>query len=218
VIYKFPGRFPGWHRTKDQGAEAEARVPEPDEFAASVLAQLPRLRRYAIALVRDATLADDLVQDCAERALRNRQSLDDPARMPGWLRSILRNLYRDALRRERRRGTAVEWDDQENLVALSVAPVDRSAARDLVRAMETLSVDHREILLLVALEERSYRDVAAELNIPIGTVMSRLARARAQLRAKLEDGDAPGGGDARGGGDAQGAPAANGPAGRKAAE
>lgn len=160
-----------------------------DEFATALLAHLPRLRRYAIALSRDANLADDLVQECVERALRNREALNQQSHVSGWLRSILHNLYLDALRRERRRGTSVDWHESANLVELSVAPTDRSAARELQQAMNELSVEHRQILLLVGLEGRSYRDVATELNVPIGTVMSRLARARAQLRLALEYAD-----------------------------
>jgi RNA polymerase sigma-70 factor (ECF subfamily) len=160
-----------------------------DEFGAALLAHLPRLRRYAIALSRDANMADDLVQECVEKALRNRQALNQQSHVSGWLRSILHNLYLDALRRERRRGISVDWQDSANLVELSVPPADRSTARELQQAMGELSAEHRQILLLVGLEGRSYRDVATELNIPIGTVMSRLARARAQLRLALEYAD-----------------------------
>jgi RNA polymerase sigma-70 factor (ECF subfamily) len=160
-----------------------------DEFAAALLAHLPRLRRYAIALSHDANLADDLVQECVEKALRNREALNQQSHVSGWLRSILHNLYLDTLRRERRRGISVDWQDSANMVELSVAPTDGSAARELQEAMSELSIEHRQILLLVGLEGRSYRDVASELNIPIGTVMSRLARARAQLRLALEYAD-----------------------------
>ena len=160
-----------------------------DEFAAALLAHLPRLRRYAIALCRDVSQADDLVQECVERALRNRDALNQQSHVSGWLRSILHNLYLDALRRERRRGTSIDWHDSDNLIELSVAPADRSAARELQQAMNELTVEHRQILLLVGLEGRSYREVAAELDIPIGTVMSRLARGRAQLRLLLDDAD-----------------------------
>jgi RNA polymerase sigma-70 factor (ECF subfamily) len=133
-------------------------------------------------------MADDLVQDCVERALKNRASLIDPNHMSGWLNSILHNLYLDALRQKRRRGTHVELEDSMNLIELSIPPADRGAAKDLVQAMGDLSVEHRQVLLLVGLEGYSYRDVAEQLDIPIGTVMSRLARARGQLRARLDDG------------------------------
>jgi RNA polymerase sigma factor (sigma-70 family) len=161
-----------------------------DAFSSAVLAALPRLRRYAIALLRDMSMADDLVQDCVERALKNRASLADTHHISGWLSSILHNLYMDSLRQQRRRGAHIELDDSLGLIELSVPPADRGTAKDLVEAMSDMSFEHRQVLLLVGLEGYSYRDVAAQLDIPIGTVMSRLARARAQLRSRL-DGEAP---------------------------
>ena len=166
---------------------AEAKDGSKDAFSAGLLAALPRLRRYAIALLRDLTMADDLVQDCIERALKSRASLIDPNHMSGWLNSILHNLYLDALRQKRRRGAHVELEDSMNLIELSIPPADRGTAKDLVRAMSDLSMEHRQVLLLVGLEGYSYRDVAEQLDIPIGTVMSRLARARSQLRARLDE-------------------------------
>jgi RNA polymerase sigma-70 factor (ECF subfamily) len=158
-----------------------------DDFSVVLIALLPRLRRYATALVGDPNLADDLVQDCLERALRNRAALKEEARAFGWLRSILHNLYMDDLRYRRRRGIVADVDDLANSLAQSVPPADRNVAIDFVRAMNRLSVDHRQILLLVGMEGLSYREAAAELNLPIGTVMSRLARAREHLRELLED-------------------------------
>lgn len=139
-----------------------------------------------MALVGDRSLADDLVQDCVERALKSRAALKDTRRLFGWLRTILHNLYMDALRERRSRGTTVDLDEMANSLNLSVAPNDRTSTIDFLRAMDELSVDHRQILLLVGIEGLSYRDIATELDIPMGTVMSRLARARDQLRAKLE--------------------------------
>jgi RNA polymerase sigma factor (sigma-70 family) len=184
-------RFPKKQSAQDSGAGATANAEagkgaDADAFSAAVLAALPRLRRYAIALLRDMSMADDLVQDCIERALKNRASLADPAHMSGWLSSILHNLYLDSLRQKRRRGAHVELDDSLNLIELSVLPADRGIAKDLVEAMSDLSFEHRQILLLIGLEGHSYRDVADQLDIPIGTVMSRLARARTQLRARLD--------------------------------
>jgi RNA polymerase sigma-70 factor (ECF subfamily) len=187
VISRFPLRGPAQNsnaKTKEQ-AEIGLRT-DADAFSTAVLAALPRLRRYAIALLRDLNMADDLVQDCVERALRNRASLADPSHISGWLSSILHNLYLDSLRQKRRRGAHIELDDSLNLIELSVLPADRGTAKDLVEAMTDLSFEHRQILLLVGLEGHSYRDVAEQLGIPIGTVMSRLARARTQLRARLD--------------------------------
>jgi RNA polymerase sigma factor (sigma-70 family) len=192
VISRFPLRGPA--QDSDAGTTERAKAgnnADGDAFSAAVLAALPRLRRYAIALLRDLTMADDLVQDCIERALRNRASLADPNHMSGWLSSILHNLYLDSLRQKRRRGAHIELDDSLNLIELSVLPADRGTAKDLIEAMTDLSFEHRQILLLVGLEGHSYRDVADQLGIPIGTVMSRLARARTQLRARLDAEPAP---------------------------
>jgi RNA polymerase sigma-70 factor (ECF subfamily) len=190
VIYPFPGKG-----RRDGGGSAGAAPGDgaATDISAQLLIELPRLRRYAIALVGNRTMAEDLVQDCAERALRYGGSLKDRARIFGWLRTILYNLYMGALREQRSRGTTVDLDDTANSLALSLPPDERTDAVDFVRAMNDLRIEHREILLLVGLEGLSYREVAATLDIPIGTVMSRLARARIQLRSRLDlmNGQAP---------------------------
>ncbi len=162
-----------------------------EQIQQALVAHLPGLRRYAIALTGNASAADDLVQDCIERALRRAETLQDRGRMAAWLRSILHNVYLDGLRRGRSRGAGVDLSEMDNDVALSTPPVDRTAAADLMRAMATLSAEHRQILLLVGLEGLSYREVAVELNLQIGTVMSRLARARERLRQALDDSRGP---------------------------
>lgn len=150
----------------------------------ALLAQLPGLRRYAVALVGNAADADDLVQDCLERALARQDTLRDPESLGRWLKVILYNLYVTALRR--RAAPSVPVDDLAEDLALSAPPEDRDQIRDLVRAMAGLSVEHRQILLLISLEGLSYREIAELLDVPIGTVMSRLARARERLRSLLE--------------------------------
>ena len=155
-----------------------------DGLTRALLAQLPGLRRYATALVGNAADADDLVQDCVERALARHDTLRDPQSLGRWLRVILHNLHVTALRR--RSATGVPVDDLAEDLALSVPPENRDRIRDLVRAMAGLSVEHRQILLLISLEGLSYREVAETLDVPIGTVMSRLARARERLRCALE--------------------------------
>ena len=155
-------------------------------FGKALIAQLPALRRYARALTGNAALADDLVQGCVERALRQCEGLRDFQRLGGWLRSILHNLYIDELRRGRTRGHEQEVTELADDLALSTPAQDGTIAIDFVRAMASLSVEHRQVLLLVGLENRNYRDVADELGVPIGTVMSRLARARERLRGALE--------------------------------
>lgn len=157
-------------------------------FSAALIAQLPALRRYAAALAGSIAAGDDLVQDCLERALRQAGTLRDHRRLAAWLRSILYNLYVDELRRRRSRGIEEEISSLADDVALSVPPAERGSFRDFTAAMNALTAEHRQILLLVGLEGMSYREIAAELGVPIGTVMSRLARARERLRGMLEYG------------------------------
>ena len=151
-------------------------------FAQAMTAQLPALRRYAMVLVGNRTAADDLVQDCIERALRQSGKLENVQRIGGWLRSILHNLYIDEIRRLRRQGGSVDLADVENSRAVVAAGRDSGAIMDLERALAGMSLEHRQVLLLIGLEGLNYREVADELAIPVGTVMSRLARARERLR------------------------------------
>jgi RNA polymerase sigma factor (sigma-70 family) len=155
-----------------------------DGLTRALLAQLPGLRRYAAALAGNAADADDLVQDCIERALARQDTLREPESLGRWLKVILHNLYFTALRR--RGAPSVPIEDFAEDLALSVPPVDRDRIRDLVRAMGGLSTEHRQVLLLISLEGMSYREIAETLDIPVGTVMSRLARARERLRSALE--------------------------------
>ncbi len=155
-------------------------------FSRALLAELPRLRRYAIALVGDVSKADDLVQDSAERAIKNQAMLESLEKLYPWLRSILHNLHIDGIRQRSRWGPMDDVDAFTDSLALSVPAADGAIAVDLGRAMAELSVEHRAILLLSGLEGLSYREIGETLGIPIGTVMSRLARAREQLRRRLE--------------------------------
>lgn len=163
--------------------------PRPSPaFGQALIAALPALRRYATALTAHAAHADDLVQDCIERALARANTLQDPSRIGAWLRAILYNLYIDELRRKRTRGTQVDAADLADDINFSTPAADGTDMTDLARATQRLAPDHRQILMLAGVEELSYREMADELGVPIGTVMSRLARARTALRALLEPG------------------------------
>jgi RNA polymerase sigma-70 factor (ECF subfamily) len=153
---------------------------------AKIAAELPRLRRHAIGLLYNRADAEDLVQDCLEAALTKQHTLQDPARLRSWLFSILNNLFLMGLRTKARQGTTLAIDDFADGLAASAAPEDRDAAVDLARAMGALSAEHRQVLLLINVEGMSYDEVAAALGIPVGTVMSRLARARQRVRSLLE--------------------------------
>lgn len=160
----------------------------PDIDDRAIAAHVPRLRRYAAALVGNRSDADDLVQDCVEKALANRHALRDPSKLGGWLMTILHNLHISSQRGRRRRGAEVPVEDLADDLALSAPPADRGAVRDFVRAFAQLTDEHRTILLLTGMEGLSYREVAEVLELPIGTVMSRLARAREKLRVLLDGG------------------------------
>jgi len=161
------------------------------EFLDEIEKSVPALRRYARALTRNADRADDLVQDCIERALRKRLLFRPTGPVQAWLFRILVNLWRNALRSERRRGEHLAYDAL--LVEPSTPPPQpgRLALGEMSRALDRLPDDQRETLLLVVLEGVSYQEAATILGVPIGTVMSRLSRARANLRALTGSGDEP---------------------------
>ena len=165
-----------------------ASAPER-RLDAAIVAEMPKLRTHAFSLLYDQADANDLIQDCLETALTKQTMLQDPARLRPWLYAILNNLFLMRLRRGARRGTPLPIDEFSDNLAASAAPQDRAVAMDLGRAMGRLSMEHRQILLLINLDGYSYQDVAEILHVPIGTVMSRLARARQRLRALLDGHD-----------------------------
>jgi len=154
-------------------------------FRQDIQATIPALRRYARALTRDAETADDLVQDTLVRALRS-EHLFHGGDIRSWLYTILTNLNRNRLRSLARRPALMPIEDSD--APDSSGP--EAGGRDIERALAALVEDQRVALLLVVLEGLSYREVAEVQGVPIGTVMSRLARARAQIRAYL-DGERP---------------------------
>lgn len=143
---------------------------------------VPALRRYARALTRNIDRADDLVQDCLERAIARRGLFRPRGPLRPWLFTMLTNLHRNAMRAERRRGASVDVDAIPDLAVPAPQP-GHLALAELARAIETLPLDQKEALLLVTLEGLAYAEAAAILQIPLGTLMSRLGRARAALRA-----------------------------------
>jgi RNA polymerase sigma-70 factor, ECF subfamily len=168
------------------GLEAwqQRRSKRLSEFRQRIEAAIPALRRYARALTRDTETADDVVQDTLVRALRS-EHLFHGGDVRAWLYTILTNLNRNRLRSLSRRPTVTPIKDGD---AAITGP--DSGSRDIARALDELAEDQRVALLLVVLEGLTYREVAEVQGVPIGTVMSRLARARAQLRAYL-DGERP---------------------------
>jgi RNA polymerase sigma-70 factor (ECF subfamily) len=148
-----------------------------------VVAEIPRLRRYARALTGDTSRAEDLVQDTLERAL-SRWVLWRPGNLRAWLFTIMHNVFVNQLR-----GAApldYRPDDLVPDVPVRAEQEDGLGLRDLDKALQQLSVDQRETLLLVTLEELSYDEAAKVLGVPVGTIMSRLFRARERLRIALQ--------------------------------
>lgn len=156
------------------------------DFLDEVETCVPALRRYARALTRDADRADDLVQDCLERAIRKRSLWRPTGPLRAWLFRILLNVYRNDLRRDRRTPMSIPIDTMASEPPSPADQPGRLALADTARALDRLTAEQREALLLVALEGLSYAEAASVLEIPLGTLMSRIARAREALRALLE--------------------------------
>ena len=144
--------------------------------------EIPRLRRYARALTRDVTAADDLVQDCLTRALSKMHLWQEGTDLRAWLSTILHNQYVNHVRRAVREGAAVALSETEPLLTSPPNQAKRLELRDLDRAIAKLPEEQRSVLLLVGLEGMRYEEVAAILEVPVGTIRSRLSRGRETLR------------------------------------
>ena len=146
--------------------------------------QVPRLRRYARALTGDRAGADDLVQDTLERALSRLHLWRQGSDLRAWLFTIMHNIFVNQIRsRARRQHEALENEPAAD--ALRAADPDWLELRDLERALARLPDEQRAVMLLVGLEQFTYDEAARVLGVPIGTVMSRLSRARERLRLVL---------------------------------
>jgi RNA polymerase sigma-70 factor, ECF subfamily len=152
------------------------------EIHQRIEAEIPRLRRYARALLRDVVGADDLVQECLARALSKLHLWREGTDLRAWLFTILHNQYVNYVRRSARMGTVVEFDE---FATRQSRPANQEAnleLRDLDRALGRLPADQRAVILLIGLEGMPYAEVGEMLGIPVGTVRSRLSRGRLALR------------------------------------
>lgn len=153
---------------------------------------IPALRRYARALLHDRAAADDLVQDCLERAVGRWHQRRRDGSVRAWLFAILHNLAVNQFRQATARGKHVPIDEaDERELGGSPAQEHRLIYHDVLTRLARLPEEQRAVLLLVAVEDLSYADAARVLNVPVGTVMSRLSRARERLQQEM-DGVAPG--------------------------
>ena len=155
-----------------------------DDPGRDVVPHIPRLRRYARALTGERARADDLVQDTLERALIKLHLWQPGSDMRAWLFTLMHNVFINQLRAQSGRLTT-GLDDEAAQVAVRPTQTDWLEVRDLQAALSRLPEEQREVLLLVGLEQMTYEETAGVLAIPIGTVMSRLSRARERLRGLL---------------------------------
>jgi RNA polymerase sigma-70 factor (ECF subfamily) len=152
-----------------------------DDFERRLEAEIPALRRYARALLRDGERGEDLLQDCLERALSRRHLFLRPRNLRAWLFRIMRNLYLNNLRTAHRRSSNIGLDEA-GVQAIPADQIPNLEIAEALAAFDKLPIEQRESLLLVVVEGYSYREAARVLGVPAGTVMSRIARAREQLR------------------------------------
>ena len=156
------------------------------DFARLLEAEIPRLRRYARALTRDVTRADDLVQSCLTRALAKRHLWQPGTDLRAWLFTILHNQHVNDVRRSVREGISVAVEDMTPVLTVNPRATAALELRDLEAAISRLPQEQRQVILLVGLEGMRYEEVALILRVPVGTVRSRLSRGRDQLRRLME--------------------------------
>ena len=152
-------------------------------FSDQFEAELPHLRRYAMSLTRDSEKADDLVQDCAVRALSRTRQYKDGTHLRRWLFTILRNINIDGHRRTARRGIHVPVEDHANDVKQPASQEDHLELRQVGERIGELRPCDRKILYLSVFTDLAQDQIARRMEIPVGTVKSRLSRARQQLAA-----------------------------------
>jgi len=157
-----------------------------NDFSWLLEKEIPRLRRYARALTHDVFRADDLVQDTLLRAIAQQHRSRYDSNLRAWLFTIMHNQNVNGVRRSVREGVAVEFDDKWPFPTTATDPTGRLSLRDLDRALACISEEQRRVILLIGLEGTSYQEAAVILEVPVGTIRSRVFRGRELLR-KLMD-------------------------------
>ena len=180
--------WPTRQRRRQIGGAKPSRVRYFDDRIRSKLleAEIPRLRRYARALTRDVTRADDLVQSCLTRAVAKQHLWQPGTDLRAWLFTILHNQHVNEVRRSVREGITVAVEDMAPVLTVQSNAYASLQLRDLEAAIASLPQEQRQVILLVGLEGMRYEEVALILDVPVGTVRSRLSRGRDQLRRLME--------------------------------
>lgn len=161
------------------------------DFLEELESCIPSLRRYARSLLHDPEAADDLVQDCLERALGHRRLWRGGVSLRPWLFRIMHNIWANDVRRRAARPACQPMDAAAGLPEEGEPQMARLAVRDMARALALLPEEQRVVVLMVALSGMSYQECAEALGVPLGTVMSRLSRGRERLRALTQSGPQP---------------------------
>ena len=156
------------------------------DFVRLLEIEIPRLRRYARALTRDVSRADDLVQSCLTRAIAKQHLWQPGTDLRAWLFTILHNQHVNDVRRSVREGISVPVEDMAPVLTVQSNATAVLQLRDLERAIAKLPQEQRQVILLVGLEGMRYEEVADILGVPVGTVRSRLSRGRDQLRRLMD--------------------------------
>ena len=156
-----------------------------------IVEQIPHLRRYAIALLRDRDAADDLVQDCLERALSRWSLFRHGTNLRRWLFTIMHNLHVNAANRRRVAPVSLAGDSDPPDARVPANQEARIEVASLAQAIDLLPDEQRQVVLLIGLEAMTYQEAAAIVGVPVGTVMSRLHRGRERLRALTSGGCGP---------------------------
>jgi RNA polymerase sigma-70 factor (ECF subfamily) len=179
----------GWKQAGAPAAAADGGNPASARFSDQLIAVLPRLRRFARGLSGTAAEADDLVQAACERALAREHQFEEGTRFDSWMFRIVQTIWIDQLRA---RDVRKEDGDVAEERLGTDAPVRRIEARlalaEIRLAVEHLPVEQRTVLMLVTVEGLSYKEAASVEGVPVGTIMSRLARARVALHQLLDSG------------------------------
>jgi len=152
-----------------------------------IVSHIPTLRRYARALTRDYTAADDLVQDTLERAWKRLYLWRPGSNLRAWLFTIMHNVHMNQVKAQKSRVNRLAEDELFDL-PVTATQENRLELRDLLKALGQLSEEQRAVVLLIGLEQMSYEEAAKVLSVPVGTVMSRLSRGREQLRTLMNRG------------------------------
>ncbi|MEL7045703.1 MAG: RNA polymerase sigma factor [Pseudomonadota bacterium] len=183
------GIFPGYSSTWALATTCADKREMASDFREELVALLPRLRRFSLTLTGNPDQADDLVQLACEKALLKQHQWQPGTRLDSWVYRIIQNLHIDQLRSQSRRGEHVDVDSAGELAdTRSAGAAERENMLGVLSGLiAELPEDQRVVMLLIAVEEYSYQEAAETLEVPIGTVMSRLSRARKKIMSKIGD-------------------------------